>query len=193
MGYGEVWGSCLGRAGQTDEREVRSRNGMLFRCTVVLFNAEAGPIPYPGEHFSLVLYCELLEHLHPRPRRYAHFDQTQHRLPARGGSPMGGQTSRLVHPILLAPGDSLSDHRHGREYTPAEVMQLLSDAGFTVEKIETGPYGPTEEHPSAQRVAELLGKDDDLAGLRGDCTYAVARKSGPVENRFPSWLYQRTS
>lgn len=47
--------------------------------------------------------------------------------------------------------------------------------------------------PSAQRVAELLGKDDDLAGLRGDCTYAVARKSGPVENRFPSWLYQRTS
>ncbi|HEU0124055.1 MAG TPA: hypothetical protein VFQ91_26215 [Bryobacteraceae bacterium] len=160
MGYGEVWGSCLGRAGQTDEREVRSRNGMLFRCTVVLFNAEAGPIPYPGEHFSLVLYCELLEHLHPRPRRYAHFDQTQHRLPARGGSPMGGQTSRLVHPILLAPGDSLSDHRHGREYTPAEVMQLLSDAGFTVEKIETGPYGPTEEHPQcpARRRATREGR-----------------------------------
>ena len=83
----------------------------------------------------------------------------------------------------------MSDHRHEREYTPEEVVQLMLDGGFAVERVETGPYGPQPVSPETERVAALLGKQDRLAGLRGDCTFVVARKSGGDANRFPSWLY----
>ena len=204
--YSEVRGSYLGRSGQVDEKEIHNRSGERFRCAIDLFNAETDRFPYPDEHFSLVLCCELLEHLQRDPM---HMMAEINRILAPGGTVVlttpNAASLRAVTAVIdgrhpgwftqycWPPGDTLSDHRHEREYTPEEIIQLLIDAGFAVEKVETGPYGPQPVSPETERVAAMLGKGDRLSGLRGDCTYAVARKSGSVENRFPAWLYKGVS
>jgi hypothetical protein len=99
---------------------------------------------------------------------------------------------RGSHPGLfshyLNPLAATRDARHAREYTPMEVCQLLSDGGFTVERIETGPYG--KEAENANWVRKILADQRCTLELRGQCIYAVARKDSIPSNRFPKWLYQ---
>jgi hypothetical protein len=39
-------------------------------------------------------------------------------------------------------------------------------------------------------VKHLLDRYEQPSDLRGDGIYAVGRKTGPVRERFPAWLYQ---
>jgi hypothetical protein len=39
-------------------------------------------------------------------------------------------------------------------------------------------------------VKHLLARYEQPEDLRGDGIYAVGRKTGPVRERFPGWLYQ---
>ena len=66
-GYQEVRGCYLGAAGFSERRQTISREGEVFGCSIDLFDAERDSFPYPGEHFDLVLCCELLEHLQHDP------------------------------------------------------------------------------------------------------------------------------
>jgi hypothetical protein len=79
--------------------------------------------------------------------------------------------------------------RHNREYTPREAARLLVDSGFDVTLLETGPFleAPKPDH---EWVRHLLARYECPPDLRGDGIYAVGRKSGPVRDRYPAWLYQ---
>ena len=44
-----------------------SAEGETFECDIDHFDAEKDPYPYPDEHFSTVLCCELIEHLYHDP------------------------------------------------------------------------------------------------------------------------------
>ena len=68
------------------------------------------------------------------------------------------------------------------------VHRLLSDGGFDVTLLETGPF-LDEPQPGHGWVKHLLERYLLSTDLRGDGIYAVGRKSGPVKVRYPAWLY----
>ena len=79
--------------------------------------------------------------------------------------------------------------RHNREYTAREIVLLFHYAGFEITLLETGPFR-NEPKPEHEWVKHLLARYEQPEDLRGDGIYAVGRKSGPVRERYPAWLYQ---
>jgi SAM-dependent methyltransferase len=200
LGYGEVRGCYLGPLGVVDDKIETSSTGETFRCKIDLFNAEADRYPYPDGHFATVICCELLEHLELDPM---HLASEWNRILRPGGclvlSTPNICSLRSVshaiggyHPALFSqyikPLPSADTNRHQREYAPGEIPQLLDAAGFAVERLETGPYGL--ERPSEYDwVLDVLKQRGAPLELRDDTIHAVARKTGPVKDRFPGWLY----
>jgi SAM-dependent methyltransferase len=203
LGYGEVRGCYYGPAGQVEQRSVQSSGGEEFHCTLELFNAEKDGFPYCDEYFSTVLCCELLEHLTEDPM---HMMAEINRILRPGGSlvlttPNIGSL-RAIQGILSGyhPGffpayvrprkeGEEPEARHNREYTAREVSLLLYYAGFEVTLLDTGPFRD-EPKPEHEWVKHLLDRYEQPSELRGDGIYAVGRKTGPVRERFPAWLYQ---
>jgi glycosyltransferase involved in cell wall biosynthesis/SAM-dependent methyltransferase len=200
LGYGEVRGCYYGAAGQVSHKSVTSDSGETFECDVDLFNAESDPFPYPNEHFSTILCCELLEHLPTDPM----FMMSEvNRILKPGGSfvlttPNIASLRSIAavmqgfHPQLfstyLRPKEGETDARHHREYTCLEIKQLLENSGFKVMLLETGPFHG-EPKPEYAWVEHLLERYIHSKELRGDGIYVVGRKTGPVRERYPSWLY----
>lgn len=201
LGYGEVRGCYFGKAGQVNHRVVTSRGGETFECCVDLFDAERDRYPYPEQHYNTVLCCELIEHLFADPM---HLMSEVNRILKPGGhlvlttpniSSLRGVAAILqgyhpgFFPAYLRPSDSEEgDARHNREYTPREVRQLLENSGFTVTLLETGEFRDAP-HPEFGWVKELLQRYWLDTEPRGDGIYAVAKKIGPVRERYPGWLY----
>lgn len=201
LGYGEVRGCYYGPLGEFRERTVRSEEGEEFSCAVELFNAEKDRFPYPSEYFSTVLCCELIEHLFEDPM---HMMGEINRILRPGGhlvlttpniaslraiaAVMQGYHPGLFHAYIRPSETGEVDARHNREYTPREVSDLLLNSGFEVELLETGPFHE-EPKPELAWVERLLERYILSTDLRGDGIYAVGRKTGPVRERYPDWLY----
>ena len=200
LGYGEVRGCYFGAAGETQTRAVTSESGETFECIIDLFDAEKDRFPYCDGHFSTVLCCELLEHLTADP---LHMMSEINRILKPGGrlvltTPNLGSLRSLAgilqgfHPQLFSayirPRNGVVDARHAREYMPLEVRKLLECSGFEVELLETGPFRE-EPKPEFGWVEHLLERYLISRDLHGDGIYAVGRKTGPVKERYPEWLY----
>jgi SAM-dependent methyltransferase len=201
LGYGEVRGSYLGALGQVDRKTVVSAEGEEFSCLIDLFNAETDVYPYPDEAFATVVCCELIEHLSEDPM---HLMSEVNRILRPGGhmvlstpnlsalrsisAVLGGYHPGLFAQYTARVGGNRSDPRHAREYVPREIAQLLEAAGFTVEQLETGPYGAArpKEHDWVLPILQQRGLSTEL---REDTIHAVGRKTGPVRERYPGWLY----
>ena len=95
-----------------------------------------------------------------------------------------GFFATYLKPEKLAEGDS----RHNREYTAREVYLLLHYAGFDITLLETGPFLEKPE-PELDWVKDLLKNQKLDAEYRGDGTYIVGKKAGPIRERWPDWLY----
>jgi glycosyltransferase involved in cell wall biosynthesis/SAM-dependent methyltransferase len=202
LGYGEVRGCYYGRAGEVDRRTVTC-NGEVFTVDVDLFDAEKDRYPYADDYFATVLCCELLEHLTADPM---HMMGEINRILKLGGhlvltTPnlgslraisglLGGYHPGLFPAYIRPPEPGVEpDARHNREYMPREIRHLLEDSGFEVTLLETGPFLARPE-PEYAWVAQLLERYELSQGLRGEGIYAVGRKTGPVLERYPAWLYE---
>ena len=201
LGYGEVRGCYYGPLGRVDRRVAVSAAGERFECDVDLFDAEKDPFPYPGGHFATVLCCELIEHLSADPM---HLLAEVNRILRNDGclvlTTPNIASLRAISAILQGyhPGlfpqyirpSSASEPapRHNREYAPREVHRLLTDAGFEVVRLETGPFRE-EPRPELAWVQSLLDRHWLPADLRDEGIYAVGRKAGPLRQRYPEWLY----
>lgn len=201
LGYGEVRGCYYGPAGRQDRRTAVSSDGVEFECTLDLFDAEKDPFPYGDSYFSTVLCCELIEHLFGDPM---HLMSEIHRILKPGGhvvlttpnivslravaGVLQGYQPGLFPSYIRPREGGQVDARHNREYTPREISDLLSNAGFEVTLLETGPF-LDEPHPEFGWVRHLLERYMLSTELRGDGIYAVGRKTGPVRERYPAWLY----
>ncbi len=202
LGYGEVRGCYFGPAGTVVHRSVESEFGDRFECDIDLFDAEKDPFPYPDEHFSTVLCCELIEHLPGDPM---HMMAEINRILKPGGhlvlTTPNIVSFRAMSALLLGyhPGffpayirpsgtGEAVEARHNREYAPREVADLMADAGFEVTLLESGEFldEPKPEHNWVRYILEQCQCPTDL---RGDGIYAVGAKRGPVRQRFPKWLY----
>jgi glycosyltransferase involved in cell wall biosynthesis/SAM-dependent methyltransferase len=202
LGYGEVRGCYYGPAGTVTHKSVQSEFGDPFECDIDLFDAEKDPFPYPDNHFSTVLCCELLEHLPGDPM---HMMAEINRI-LRPGGHLVLTTPNIVSframaalllgfhpgffPAYIRPSETGEevDARHNREYAPREIANLMADAGFEVTLLETGEFldAPGPEHNWVRYILERCQIPTDL---RGDGIYAVGCKQGPVRERFPKWLY----
>jgi glycosyltransferase involved in cell wall biosynthesis/SAM-dependent methyltransferase len=200
LGYGEVRGCYYGPAGETKLRTVTSENGETFACQIDLFNAELDPFPYENGHFSTVLCCELLEHLPADPM----FMMSEINRVLKPGGHLVLTTPNIAslrsiaavlqgfHPQLfstyLRPKDGETDARHHREYTAAEIRQLLENSGFEVTLLETGPFRE-EPKPEFGWLEHMMDRYILSNENRGEGIYAVGRKTGAVRERYPAWLY----
>lgn len=201
LGYGEVRGCYYGKPGHVNHRTVTSQSGETFECCVDLFDAERDPYPYSDEHYDTVLCGELIEHLFSDPM---HLMSEVNRILKPGGhfvlttpnvASFRGIAAILqghhpgFFPAYLRPSDSEDqDARHNREYTAREIRQLLETSGFEVTLLETGEFRDAP-HPEFAWVRHLLQRYWLDTDLRGDGIYAVGRKIGPVQDRYPGWLY----
>jgi SAM-dependent methyltransferase len=202
LGYGCVRGCYYGPAGRVEHRTVVSADGETFECAIDLFDAEKDKYPYPDGHYSTVLCCELIEHLTEDPM---HLMREINRVLKPGGhlvlttpniASLHGIAAVLegYHPgiftsyIRPSDGGGEVEARHNREYTPKEIQRLMENSGFTVTLLETGPF---RESPRPQDgwVLSLLERFDLSRDLRGEDIYVVGRKTGPIRDRYPDWLY----
>ncbi|MBZ5728634.1 MAG: methyltransferase domain-containing protein [Acidobacteriia bacterium] len=201
LGYGEVRGCYYGTLGRIDHRVVTSASEEPFSCDIDHFDAEKDRFPYPDGHFSTVLCGELIEHLFADPM---HLMGEVNRILKPGGhlvltTPNAASLRALssilqgyhpgFFPAYIRPAESgVVEARHNREYTPREIRKLLEDAGFEVTHLETGEFRDVP-HPEFGWVRHLLARYRLETELRGDGIYAVGRKTGPVRERYPGWLY----
>ena len=203
LGYGEVRGCYYGPAGKSERRVTTSSAGAEFYCDVDLFDAEKDRFPYEDQYFATVLCCELLEHLTTDPMRML---AEINRILKPGGhlvitTPNVASLRAIAailqgfhpgfFPAYISPQSAgvEPEARHNREYAPRELALLLHDSGFEVTLLETGPFRE-EPKPEHEWVIHLLERYKSAQDLRGDGIYAVGRKTGPVRNRYPAWLYQ---
>jgi SAM-dependent methyltransferase len=200
-GYGTVRGCYYGKLGDVIRKEARRADGRSFACDVDAFDAERDRYPYEDDSFDAVLCTELFEHLGHDPM---HCLTEIHRILKPGGhlllstpnacsvraiAAILGQYHPGFFPAFMRPNASGEvDPRHHREYAPREVALAMENAGFTVQNLQTAPYWSTPE-PEHAWVHHLLERYELDAGLRDECTFALAIKTGPVQHRYPDWLY----
>jgi len=202
LNYGYVRGCYYGPEGRIDHKSLTTESGEVFECDVDHFDAEKHIYPYADESFDTVLCCELIEHLFEDPM---HMMSEINRILKPGGhlvmtTPNIGSL-RSVSAILLGYHPAFfpayirrrkegeeAEARHNREYVPMEIQHLFTDAGFELERLETGEF-LDEPHPEFGWIMHLLERYKLSHDLRGDGIYAVGRKAGPVKNRWPGWLY----
>jgi glycosyltransferase involved in cell wall biosynthesis/SAM-dependent methyltransferase len=201
LGYGTVRGCYYGPRGRVDHRTVVSAEGEQFECDIDHFDAEKDTFPYPDEHFSTVLCCELIEHLLHDPM---HLMSEANRILKPGGhlvlttpniaglrsiaAILQGHHPGFFSAYLRPAAEGETDARHNREYTPHEIGRLLENSGFSTVRLETGPFRE-EPAPEHYWVLDLLERWSLDTGLRGEGIYAVGRKTGAVRERYPGWLY----
>lgn len=203
LGYGTVRGCYYGPPGRVDQKTVVSRQGETFECEIDHFDAERDPFPYPDAAFDTVLCCELIEHLVNDPMAMmseinrilkpgGHLVLTTPNIvSARAISAMLQGYHPAFFPAYIRPrkAGEEPEARHNREYAPMEIQHLLTDAGFETVRLETGEF-LDQPHPEFGWIMHLLDRYQLMRDLRGDGIYALARKTGPVRNRWPEWLYQ---
>jgi SAM-dependent methyltransferase len=163
-----------------------------------LFNLEEDEFPYSDGSFSVVLFCEILEHLLMDPLRPL---REIHRVLEPSGRLVltTPNVARLDNVLALVAGanvyDPYSGHgpygRHNREYTMDDVARLLRFAGFTVEQQFTAdsraPEPPYEQRPGYAAVAPALAfRRDDL----GQYLFVVARPTHAPQAGRPDFLYR---
>jgi len=125
-------GLARGRRGQDFDQASRwQQEGFTVRCAVV----DREPIPFPGGHFDLVVFTEVLEHLVYDPKPLVH---EMFRVMKRGGGIVVStpNASRIENRIKGIMGRSLYPRpedfyfdspykRHNREYTLKELIALF--------------------------------------------------------------------
>jgi SAM-dependent methyltransferase len=199
LGYTEVRGAYLGAPGRSVKRAASSQGKTIFECETDIFNAEKDRYPYPDGHFDLVLACEILEHLSRDPM-FMLFECA--RVLCDGGALLvttpnvASYTSvaRILTAVRNPQVYSMypwveTESPHVREYTPGELYEAVSAAGFCVEYLFTEKI---QGYNSDVWVRELLKQLDLPAALRGEQLYCLARKqSGASTVRRPEFLYEQ--
>jgi len=201
LGYGTVRGCYFGPLGRTDHREIESESGERFSCEIDHFDAERDCFPYHDASFDTVVCGELIEHLFQDPmhlmseiNRILKPDgqvviTTPNIASLRGISAiLQGYHPGFFHAYIKPNKEGTVDARHNREYTPGEIYRLLIASGFTIELLETGPFGDPYQ-PEHAWAAGVLRQYKHREDLRDDGIYAVGRKVSGVLERWPDWLY----
>jgi SAM-dependent methyltransferase len=199
-GYREVYGADYG-AGPPQHKSAQYGDAR-FELQIDLFDAERDLFPYSADHFELVLACEVLEHMLYDPM---HLLLESHRVLEEGGCLLittpniAGLTSvaRVLHghdnpqihsKYKIPAGACPTAVQHMREYTLAELGDVVRCAGFEIDQLFTEPI---PEYGFYQPLLQFLEQNGYNPADRGEQSYCLARKrsSLPV-TRYPAFLYE---
>ena len=171
-----------------------------FGCNYVPANVDVTAFGIASGTATCVVCFEVLEHLQGDPM---HVVSEANRVLADGGlfyitTPNVLFSENLVryyfggHPFLWAAYTNCYGDRHNREYTPFELIKLLEAGGFTVDQLETLTIS---QYGGLFRLAGmLLSLFPAVTGrvplnMRREYSHVRARRSGPVRERYPTFLY----
>jgi SAM-dependent methyltransferase len=161
------------------------------------FNVEEDRFPYDDGSFDVVIFAEIIEHLVADPSRAL---REIRRVLRPGGALVltTPNAARLENVAKMVAGAGINDRysgygpygRHNREFTRAEVEQLLRFEGFDPKVSFTSDVHTNwaAGHAHMGDLEKLLrGRLEDL----GQYTFirAEALPGEPVRQR-PSWLYR---
>jgi SAM-dependent methyltransferase len=154
------------------------------------YNLEKEPAPFADGEFDGVILMEVLEHFTVDPM----FALAEINRVIRPGGYLLLTTPNIASwaalrsllqwrsPYLYGLFERRPNpDRHNREYTVMEVDYLARAAGFTVERLEA--INAYADHDALEPVPGVDPYN------RGDTSFLLARKAGPVVDRYPDWLY----
>lgn len=157
-------------------------------------NIEDERWPFADGHFDLVMLCEVIEHMEVDPM---HVLSEINRCLSPGGrlllSTPNSASSRILLSILngyrphfyMQYNTTRELYRHNFEHDVHSVAAMLNGAGFEIEKLATIDCFNAPV-PEVIRDLETIGRS---TANRGDNIFALARKRGPVVNRYPAEVY----
>jgi SAM-dependent methyltransferase len=201
LGYRHI--VCVTSAGPEGRQRLAHRNGSIYEFDLYRLDLEREPYPFPDAEFDQVVAMEVIEHLAVDPMFML---AEANRVLKPGGrllltTPNINSLACLYHqlwgrhPALGAQafGPGIMD-RHHREYSPREIRDALSAAGFAVQRLDT--FDPAPPNESVRRTGSLLKvlswlKPGIDTTLRGSVIRSACVKKGGVAERFPRTLYPR--
>ncbi|HET7392374.1 MAG TPA: class I SAM-dependent methyltransferase [Candidatus Binatia bacterium] len=184
-----------------------ARNGARYPFHVDRFDIE-GRFPYEDGRFDIVIFTEVLEHLSRDP---AQTMSEINRITKPGGylvlSTPNCASVRSILRILRGGNPNIypvyqrrpSTDRHNHEYVPWEVRELLKLCGFTSSEFKTIDVYHDQQFGRflklqlkvVLRIGSVLSLGFLKARERGDTIFALALKTGGVQERYPGFLYAR--
>lgn len=175
-------------AGEQVQEIASAAFGERHRFAFAHFNVEADPFPYPDARFDVVLCCEIIEHLNRDPARML---AEIRRVLVPGGTLLltTPNVLRLQNLLGLAFGRNVHDAysgygpygRHNREYTAAELADLVGGCGFAVRRVLLEEIAP--HRPLTRPLRRLFPRWRDNI-------YLVAEAAGPPRVHHPAGLYR---
>jgi SAM-dependent methyltransferase len=195
VGYSEIWGTVFS-SDPEKKRHITNIKAAGRSCSVQIasVNLEHDFFPVSDGYFDLVVFCEVLEHMDVDPM----FPLTEfNRILGDGGKIVlttpNSASARNFWAILNGYRPHFFTHyektrspyRHNYEHDVHSVYRLLDSAGFAVEQLYTQDVF-YDEHTEARQLIEKIGGE---VHHRGDDIFCVARKVGPVKERWPAELY----
>ncbi len=169
-----------------------------FRCAC--FDAEKDRFPYPDNSFDLVTWCEVIEHLTENP---VHTLAEIHRVLKPGGAlvlstPNASRADSIANFLagrnIYDPyhlGAPLKGSRHSREYTVAELRDLIEGCGYEIDRIRDIDIYPSNSR--ARRAFRWVMNQVIARLTKGHYRYHIfvrARKSArPFRWHFPPGLF----
>ena len=160
-----------------------------------IFNIEGGAFPFEDDHFDVVLFCEIIEHLTSDP--LIALREIKRVLKPDGALILTTpNVNRLENVAKMIEGENIYDPysgygaygRHNREYNKDELRQLLTYLGFDVDYLETADVQnrTAGRSPGWGRVGRLVKhREHDL----GQYLFARARNSRPAGEKRPKFLF----
>jgi 2-polyprenyl-3-methyl-5-hydroxy-6-metoxy-1,4-benzoquinol methylase len=172
-----------------------------YNCQLTTVDLLHEPFPFPNDHFALVTFSEVLEHL---PTDRVNFVLSEiARTIQPGGVLIASSPNQasLENRLRLIKGKSILDmpneigkgiFGHIRLYTPAEIQSAMAKRGFTLERCEmesnNSGYRGNSDHYWVRRLHRIYeyleGKLGILDSL-GDTWHMAFRKTAahPTETR----------
>ena len=173
------------------QRVLDAAGNEVASFTSEIVDTETEPLPYGDESFDTALLCEVIEHLIKDPV----FQLAEIARVLRPGGRLILTTpnvARRNNRVRLAEREGIYDPysqygphgRHNREYTAAELFELVSGVGLTPVTYLTRPVHSVPDPDEAW----FRGDGDDGAG---DYHFLVLEKSDfVIDPHRPDWLYR---
>jgi ubiquinone/menaquinone biosynthesis C-methylase UbiE len=157
-------------------------------------NLEKHKLPVEVDTFDFVSCCEVVEHLEQDPmfmfQEINRISKTKATLilttPNITSSNNIAKMLRCIDPYFyMQYRKSGNPDRHNYEYSLFSISKLIKSAGFT----GSGWTEDTFDVPNSQDILKLRGLGYSLPHI-GDNIFCVAKKNGPVVERYPAGIYE---